>query len=430
MGRAHPALRPASPQLGVAAQWHRSPVYHISSKMSHVCMVSLLLERPKAPRIYKANTLVASSYVKASESIYGHRAFTAKSSDFKFSETTVDYRLAGRAIELLPKLKETLHQCRQSFHLSSWSSLFTTSMSDKSKWKRKLPTRIYDYNFKVSEGYYAPQTEFIETRPLHRDKVTPPEHATYAERFVERPWYGGVKGLPYSERESVLNNPPIIRPRSASMSRLTTPTRTFQEDEEPISSRLSRGRSRLGSVSRLDDDDDEIYSRHDLQEFDVKEELRKINEQLHTAKVRPGLPVAPRSYVDTPRITQSEWRRRNKYLPLNDPPPSKYSSMENISPRPPLPACTSTIRKSSISIESQFEEKPPVSLRTRRASVGSVAFDDDENDDNDISSTIMRGRSRSRNISFSDSNDKPPRPPSTNRLIEENQRRHFNAQHT
>merc|ERR1712180_525422 len=114
----------------------------------------------------------------------------------------------------------------------------------------------------------------------------------YAERFVERPWYGGVKGLPYSERESVLNNPPIIRPRSASMSRLTTPTRTFQEDEEP-------------------------YSRHDLQEFDVKEELRKINEQLHTAKVRPGLPVAPRSYVDTPRITQSEWRRRNKYLPLN-----------------------------------------------------------------------------------------------------------------
>jgi len=304
-------------------------------------------------------------------------------------------------------------------------------MSDKSKWKRKLPTRIYDYNFKVSEGYYAPQTEFIETRPLHRDKVTPPEHATYAERFVERPWYGGVKGLPYSERESVLNNPPIIRPRSASMSRLTTPTRTFQEDEEPISSRLSRGRSRLGSVSRLDDDDDddELYSRHDLQEFDVKEELRKINEQLHTAKVRPGLPVAPRSYVDTPRITQSEWRRRNKYLPLNDPTPSKYSSMENISARPPLPPSTSTIRKSSISIESQFEEKPPVSLRTRRASVGSVAFDDDENDDIDISSTIMRGRSRSRNISFSDSNDKPPRPPSTNRLIEENQRRHFNAQH-
>jgi len=275
---------------------------------------------------------------------------------------------------------------------------------------------------------------------LHRDKVAPPEHASYAERFAERPWYGGVKGLPYSESESVLNNP-IIRPRSASMSRLTTPTRTFEEDGEPIlSSRLSRGRSRLGSVSRLDDDD--AYNSNNLEQLDIKEELRKINEQLHTAKVLPGLPISPRSYVDTPRITQSEWRRRNKFLPLHD----KTSSMENISTRPPLPPASSTIRKSSFSIESKVEtrpplslrsrrpsigrdayddDEPPVSLRTRRASIGSVAYDDD--DDIDISPNIMR-KSRSRNISFSDSDDKPPRPPSTNRLIEENQRKHFNAQ--
>jgi len=300
-------------------------------------------------------------------------------------------------------------------------------MSDKSKWKRKLPTRIYDYNFKVSEGYYAPQAEFIETRPLHRTHVTPPEHASYAERFAERPWYGGVKGLPYPESESVLDKPIIIRPRSASMSRLSSPARSFKDDEElyPISNRLMRGGSRLGSVSRLDDDDDDdLYRPNNLEEFDVKEELRKINEQLHTAKVKPGLPVAPRSYVDTPRITQSEWRRRNKYLPLND----ISSSRENISARPPLPPSSSTIRKSSISIESKFETKPPVSLRTRRASIGSVAYDDDNNDDIDMSSTIQR-KSRSRNISFSDSDDKPPRPPSTNRLIEENQRKHFNAQH-
>jgi len=68
-------------------------------------MVSLLLERPKAPRIYKANSMVSSAYVKQSEAIYGHKAFTAKSSNFTFSETTADYRVAGRAIELLPKLK-------------------------------------------------------------------------------------------------------------------------------------------------------------------------------------------------------------------------------------------------------------------------------------------------------------------------------------
>lgn len=292
-------------------------------------------------------------------------------------------------------------------------------MSDKSKWKRKLPTRIYDYNFKVSEGYYAPQTEFIETRPLHRSNVPPPEHASYAERYKERPWWGEAKGLPYPETEAALNKPMITR-RSVSLSRLGTPIRTFEDDDEPPS-RLSRGRSRLGSISRLDDDD--FYSPNDLQDVDVKEELRRINEQLHSAKLKPGLPVGPRSYVDTPRITQSEWRRRNKYLPLNDTP-----SVENVLARPPLPPSSSSIKKTDISIETHVESKPPLSLKTRRGSVGSVTFYDDDEDDIDNSSTIIR-KPRSRNISFSDNTDMPPRPPSTNRLIEENQRRNFNAQH-
>jgi len=291
-------------------------------------------------------------------------------------------------------------------------------MSDKSKWKRKLPSRIYDYNFKVSEGYYAPQTEFIETRPLRRTNVAPPEHASYAERYAQRPWFGGVKGLPYPDTEAAMYKP-LLKPRAASLSRLSTPTRTFDDDDEPVYSRLSRGRSRLGSVSRLDDDD--YYTQNDLQDVDVKEELRRINEQLNSAKLKPGLPIGPRSYVDTPRITQSEWRRRNQYLSLNGTP-----SVENVLARPPLPPSSSIIRNSSINIETQVESKPPLSFRTRRPSVGSVAFDDDD-EDIDISSSIMR-KPRSRNISFSDSNDMPPRPPSTNRLIEENQRRHFNAQ--
>jgi len=292
-------------------------------------------------------------------------------------------------------------------------------MSDTSKWKRKLPTRIYDYNFKVSEGYYAPQTEFIETRPLRRVNVAPPEHASYAERYAQRPWFGGVQGLPYPETEAAMYKP-LLKPRSASLSRLSTPTRTFEDDDEPVSSRLSRGRSRLGSVSRLDDDD--CYtSPNSLQDVDVKEELRRINEQLHSAKLKPGLPVGPRSYVDTPRITQSEWRRRNQFLPLND-----ASSVENLLARPPLPRSGSTFRKSSFNIETKVESRPPLSLRTRRASVGSVAFDDDD-EDIDYSTPIMR-KPRSRNISFSDSSDMPPRPPSTNRLIEENERKHFNAQ--
>lgn len=252
---------------------------------------------------------------------------------------------------------------------------------------------------------------------MHRTNVAPPEHASYAERYSERPWFGGVKGLPYPETEAAINKP-FITPRSASLSRLTTPTRTFEDDDEPVSCRLSRGRSRLGSVSGLDD----VHSPNGLQDVDVKEELRAINEHLNIAKLKPGLPVGPRSYVDTPRITQSEWRRRNKYIPLNDTP-----SVENVLARPPLPPSSSSIKKTNINIETHVESKPPLSLRTRRGSVGSVTFDDDDDDDIDNSLAIMR-KSRSRNVSFSDSSDMPPRPPSTNRLIEENQRRNFNAQ--
>merc|ERR1711874_952138 len=102
-------------------------------------------------------------------------------------------------------------------------------------------------------------------------------------------------------------------------------------------------------------------------------------------------------------------------------------SVENVLARPPLPPSSSSIKKTNINIETHVESKPPLSLRTRRGSVGSVTFDDDDDDDIDNSLALMR-KSRSRNVSFSDSMDMPPRPPSTNRLIEENQRRNFNAQ--
>jgi len=68
-------------------------------------MVTLILERPHAPRIYKANTMMPTAYVKAAEAIYGHTPFVAKPSNFTFHSNDIDYRLTGRAIELLPKLK-------------------------------------------------------------------------------------------------------------------------------------------------------------------------------------------------------------------------------------------------------------------------------------------------------------------------------------
>merc|ERR1712033_60995 len=109
MGRAVSAPIPATtPQLGASssvATGRPVSLSHHTSKMSATCMVTLILERPYAPRIYKANTMVASSYVKAREAIYGHTPFQAKPSDFVFHSEDINYRLTGRAIELLPKLK-------------------------------------------------------------------------------------------------------------------------------------------------------------------------------------------------------------------------------------------------------------------------------------------------------------------------------------
>jgi len=76
--------------------------------MTSVCKVSMYLERPKAPRIYKPSTLVACSTYMDKESLYGSRKITSETGSFEFRESDVNTRLAGRAIELLPKIKYTV----------------------------------------------------------------------------------------------------------------------------------------------------------------------------------------------------------------------------------------------------------------------------------------------------------------------------------
>jgi len=75
--------------------------------MTSVCKVSMYLERPKAPRIYKPSTLVACSS-HMDKSMYGERKMTSSSGSIEFRESDVNTRLAGRAIELLPKIKYTV----------------------------------------------------------------------------------------------------------------------------------------------------------------------------------------------------------------------------------------------------------------------------------------------------------------------------------
>lgn len=125
-------------------------------------------------------------------------------------------------------------------------------MSDKeqNKWKRKVPTRIYDYNYKVGESYYNPQTEFIENREfLTTRKAPPPEAQTYAERFASRPFYGKAYGLPYGEEEAQRAH----RRRAASAGRASRASR--ESDDIPLSTPRA-GRSRDRKLSFNDDDFD------------------------------------------------------------------------------------------------------------------------------------------------------------------------------
>lgn len=113
---------------------------------------------------------------------------------------------------------------------------------DEKKWKRKLPYRIYDYNYKVGESYYNPQTQYIEDRDLLRNKVVPPECASYAERFAAKPFYGGAYGLPYDNNRSALDQP-LVRRRSVSGSRADR-GRDYEPASTSSAGRLGRDRDR------------------------------------------------------------------------------------------------------------------------------------------------------------------------------------------
>jgi len=137
------------------------------------------------------------------------------------------------------------------------------SDKDKNKWKRKVPTRIYDYNYKVGESYYNPQTEFIENREfISKKKAPPPEAQTYAERFASRPFYGRAYGLPYDDSESVSRKPHPRRSVSAGRSRSS---REPEIDDVPSTARTGRSRDRKLSFN-FDDPD-----------FDVKRAFRDFS---------------------------------------------------------------------------------------------------------------------------------------------------------
>jgi len=262
------------------------------------------------------------------------------------------------------------------------------SDKDQNKWRKRVPTRIYDYNYKYGEQYYNPQTDFIENREyLNSRKAPPPEAASFGERFASKPFYGSARGLPYDEALSAKHMPPPRRSVSASRSRRGSIDR--EVDDTPAPSRASRGRDRrlsfsddikdiLGDVSKnskfsLDDDSDfkiptsrfSFEKEKDLpsvaDEFQIKPEnkaelLKKFKD------IESRFAEADRAERSAPRVSQYEHTAWNDELNI----PGKKSVKRNeVSFTDP--SSGAKVHKSSYSESSKFESsKPPRAPRAVR----------------------------------------------------------------
>jgi len=291
------------------------------------------------------------------------------------------------------------------------------SDKDQNKWRKRVPTRIYDYNYKYGESYYNPQTDFIENREfLTTRKAPPPEAASYGERFAHKPFYGSARGLPYDDALSAKHMPPPRR--SVSARRGSRGGSTDREvDDTPAPTRASRGRDRrlsfsddikdiLGDVAKkskfsLDDDDDFKIptSRFSLDkekdrasaadEFQIRPEnkaelLKKFKD------IERGFQEADRLDRSAPRVSQYEHSAWNDELNI---PGKKSVKRDEVSYTDP--SSGAKVHKSSYSESSKFESsKPPRAPRAGR--LLSAANDVDFK---------LPPKPRSRRISMSDVSD-------------------------
>lgn len=266
-----------------------------------------------------------------------------------------------------------------------------TAASVEEKWRRKLPYRIYDYNYKVGESYYNPQTSYIEERDNLRKKIDPPECASFAERFATRPFYGRAYGLPYSETQAALNQPLAHpRPRSSSASRGGS---RYDPDDEPASGRSSRGRDRAPRDRKLSFNlDDEDFPSKPRRRFSLADSLdfkdpiskyidndygfRSSVDKENAADDRIGVPTVLSDAIrDDIKKLEKQFRKADTlergtggkrgqswtevaYNDAFDAPGKKTVKRENVAYTDPVTGAS--VRKSSYQQSSRFESsKPP-----------------------------------------------------------------------
>lgn len=230
------------------------------------------------------------------------------------------------------------------------------------KWKPRHPTRIYDYNYKVGESYYNPQTEYIGNKPLDRTSsyIKPPKAQTYAERFSSNPIYGKTRGLPYDESESVFRQPMAIlntgtRSRASSLCR----------DPGPTSSASGSGSRRRSLFDDADDDftfyrkpvnlfsEESKRSSAPIERSDLRDKLRKISDDLNKA---PSYDLPRKSYQS------SEVKYRHEIGPRGQPIIKREETTYSVP--------STSYRRTSVTESSNYDSKPPPSMRTRRSSIG------------------------------------------------------------
>jgi len=125
----------------------------------------------------------------------------------------------------------------------------------QTKWRPRHHIGIYDYNWKVGESYYNPQTSFIGTKPVQRTPANkPPEAQTFAERYAAAPIYGSAYGLPYDESQSVFNKPCAL---------ITSGTRRSQSASRP-ESETSRYLASLRPKEPFKRDDCQLFRQTSL----------------------------------------------------------------------------------------------------------------------------------------------------------------------
>jgi len=210
----------------------------------------------------------------------------------------------------------------------------------KNKWKPRHHIGIYDYNYKVGESYYTPQTKYIHKRPAetltHTEK--PPESQTYAERFASCPIYGSARGLPYDASQSVFRQPVAThtvgtRGRGSSLTR---------------DSGVSQYLSSLGSHDPFSRADSKL-SRQLAEPQPYKPKTKTTDDWADSRRVT-SLPPSKKRLDDK----VADYKQLDRPIPKWQ--PNHSSSLTDIS----------RARKPSFSDVT----KPPLNLRSRRSSIG------------------------------------------------------------